>query len=389
MAETLNKRLFADANKYLVGGVNSPVRAFKQVGGDPIFIKSGRGSKIYDASGREFIDYCLSWGALILGHATPIVKAELKKAIDRGSSFGTPTELETEFAQTIIKAIPSIERIRLTNSGTEAVMGAIRLARAFTKKNKIIKFAGSYHGWADFTKFTLIAAYNDIKKVQDLLKNNKDIAAIIVEPVAANMGVVLSKAGFLEGLRKLTHKHNIVLTFNEVITGFRLTYGGAQNLFGINPDLTCLGKIIGGGLPGAAFGGRKEIMRLLAPEGNVYQAGTFSGNPLVTSAGLATLKKLIQLNPYQKLANDTRDLCQGMEKLAQKNRLKLKINFIGSMFSISTDLFKNFYHGLLKEGIYLSPSGYEADFLSIRHTAPDIEKTLQAVERTFKNLEEN
>ena len=398
MAETLNKRLFADANKYLVGGVNSPVRAFKQVGGDPIFIKSGRGSKIYDASGREFIDYCLSWGALILGHSDPEVKAGLKKATERGSSFGAATKLETEFCRLIFSAMPSIEKIRLTNSGTEAVMGAIRLARAFTKKNKIIKFAGSYHGSADylldcpgvpkgFTNLTLAAPYNDIKRVKDLVnKNKKDLAAIIVEPVAANMGVVLPEEGFLPELRKLTERNNIVLIFDEVITGFRLSLGGAQNLFHLKPDLTCLGKIIGGGLPCGAFGGRKEIMRLLAPEGNVYQAGTFSGNPLVASAGLATLKKLMQLNPYQKLAEQTRNLCQGIEILAKNNRVKLKINFIGSMFSIFLADFKKFYHGLLKEGIYLSPSGFEANFLSIKHTAPDREKTLQAVEKTFKIL---
>lgn len=393
----LNKRLFDEAKKYLVGGVNSPVRSFKQVGDYPIFIKRGRGSKIYSESGREFIDYCLSWGALILGHSHPEVKQELKKAIEMGSSFGAATKLEIELAKLIIEAMPSIEQVRLTNSGTEAVMAAIRLARAFTKKNKIIKFAGSYHGHADyllncpgvpenFTKFTLVASYGDSKKVEDLLKNDKDIAAVIVEPVAANMGVVLPEAGFLKELRKLTVKYNIILIFDEVITGFRLSFGGAQELFQIKPDLTTLGKIIGAGLPSGAFGGRKEIMRLLAPEGGVYQAGTFSGNPLTTSAGLVTLKKLMQLNPYQKLADETRYLCRGLETIAKRNRVKLKINFIGSMFSISLADFKKFYQGMLEEGIYLSPSALETDFLSIRHRALDLEKTLRAAEKTFQNL---
>jgi len=413
----LSKHLFNEARQYIAGGVNSPVRSFRAVGGYPIFVNHAKGSKIYGECQREFIDYCLSWGALILGHAHPKVVEALEKAIKFGTSFGAATRLETELAKIIIEAIPSIEKIRLTNSGTEAVMGAIRLARAYTGRNKIIKFLGSYHGHADylldcpgvpedFKKHTLTVPYNDIKKVEELVKQHKeDIAAIIVEPVAANMGVVLPKEGFLETLRKITHKYNIVLIFDEVITGFRLTLGGAQKLFNIGPDLTCLGKIIGGGLPIGAFGGRKEIMELLAPEGNVYQAGTFSGNPLTVSAGLTTLSVLSKDNPYSKLEEQTKQLCKGIYSKALDFGIKVRINYIGSMFSIfftdkavidynsartqDADLFKSFYHGLLKEGIYLSPSGFEANFLSTAHSKQDLEKTLKAVDGTFKNMRSN
>jgi glutamate-1-semialdehyde 2,1-aminomutase len=397
MVEILNKQLFLKAKQYIAGGVNSPVRSFKATGGLPIFIRSAKGSRIYSEDGREFIDYCLSFGALILGHSHPKVAAELKKAIDKGGSFGTPTKLETELAKAIIKAIPSIQNIRLTNSGTEAVMGAIRLARAFTMRNSIIKFSSAYHGHADylldcpgipgdFKKHTLTSAYNDIKGVEELFRQHKkDIAAIIVEPVAANNGLILPRNGFLEGLRKISQKYGSILIFDEVITGFRLSVGGAQEYFRIKPDLTCLGKIIGGGLPVGAFGGRKEIMQLLAPQGNVYQAGTFSGNPLTVSAGLATLRILLGDNPYLKLEEETRFLCENISCMAEKYRIKIKINFIGSMFSIDTDLFKRFYHGLLKEGIYFSPSWLEANFLSIAHSRQDIEKTLMAIEKIFKN----
>ena len=414
MVEKLNKRFFNAAKRYIAGGVNSPVRAFRAVGGEPVFIKSACGSKIYSEEGREFIDYCQSFGALILGHAHPKIREELKKAVDKGSSFAAPTKAETELARIIIKAIPSIERIRFTNSGTEAVMGVIRLARAYTQKNKIIKFAGSYHGHADylldcagipqdFKKHTLVAPYNEIKKVQSLIeRHKKDIAAIIVEPIAANMGVVLPQKGFLEALRELSDKHNILLIFDEVITGFRLTFGGAQKLFKINPDLTCLGKIIGGGLPVGAFGGRYEMMKLLAPEGNVYQAGTFSGNPLTVNAGLTTLKILSKNNPYLRLARMTRQLCEEIKRRAGKYGMRVKVNFVGSIFSIfftdtdaiddntakaqDTNLFKKFYHGLLKEGVYFSPSGFEANFISTAHTVSDIEKTQDAIDKTLKNL---
>lgn len=406
MVKALDKYLFNEAKKYLVGGVNSPVRSFKAVGGYPVFIKRGRGSKIYSEDDREFIDYCQSFGALILGHANPNVAKELKKAIDKGTSFATTTKLETELAKLIIKAIPSIERIRFTNSGTEAAMTAIRLSRAYTRKNKIIKFEGLYHGHADFTKYTLLAPYNNIKKVEDLVdKHREDIAAIIVEPVAGNMGVVLPEEDFLQSLRKIADKYHIVLIFDEVITGFRFIYGGAQKVFNLKPDLTVLGKIIGGGLPIGALGGKREIMALLAPDGPVYQAGTFSGNPVSVTAGLATLKILSETNPYKKLEVLTQDLCKGIKQIVEDYSLKIKINFIGSMFSIffadkevidyniaraqDTDLFKRFYHGLLKEGIYLSPSGLEANFLSVAHTAQDLEKTLNAVDRNLKNLRRN
>jgi len=414
VVEDLNQNLFNEAQRYIAGGVNSPVRAFKAVGGSPLFINRAGGSKIYSESGKEFIDYCLSFGALILGHSHPQVVNELKKAVDKGTSFGLPTKQETELARIIIKAVPSIERIRFTNSGTEAVMGAIRLARAYTQKNKIIKFKGAYHGHADylldgagmpqdFTKHTLVAPYNDIKKVEELIKQyKKDIAAIIVEPMAGNMGVVLPKKGFLEALNKLSDKHNIILIFDEVITGFRLAFGGAQGLFKVKPDLTCLGKIIGGGLPVGAFGGRYEIMRLLAPEGNVYQAGTFSGNSLTINAGLATLKKLSKDNPYLKLEKRTQQLCEKIKHTAEKHGIGMKINFAGSMFSIfitdeyiigydsaktqNTILFNKFYHKLLKEGIYFSPSGFEANFISVAHTDNDIEKTLNGIDKAFKKL---
>lgn len=419
MAKSLNEKLFIEAKEYIPGGVNSPVRSFRAAGSEPIFIKSGNGSKIYAEDGKSYIDYNLSWGALILGHAHTKVVGALKKAVGNGSSFGAPTNQETELAKVIIKAIPSIERLRLTNSGTEAVMGAVRLARAFTKRNKIIKFAGSYHGHADylldcpgvpeaFRRDTLVTPYNDLKKVEALVvRHKKDIAAIIVEPVAGNMGVVLPKEGFLQGLRKIADKYNIILIFDEVITGFRLTFGGAQKIFKVKPDLTCLGKIIGGGLPVGAFGGRKEIMDLLAPKGEVYQAGTFSGNPLTVNAGIATLKILSKENPYNKLEGLTKKICEGITKASKEAGNNIKINHIGSMFSVfftpapykvrgftnsvvidyntaknqDTGMFKSFYQSLLKKGIYLSPSGFEANFLSIAHTAQDIGDTIKAIGR--------
>lgn len=414
MVKTLNQQLFNTAKRYIPGGVNSPVRSFKAVGGYPIFIKEGKGSKIYSECGKEFIDYCMGFGALILGHSHPKVTEQVKKRVEKGSCLGTPTKLETELAKLITEAIPSIERVRLTNSGTEAVMTAIRLARAFTQRNKLIKFAGSYHGHADylldcpgvpedFKKYTLIASYNDIEKVKELVgQHQKDIAAIIIEPIAANMGVVLPKAGFLQGLRKIADKYKIVLIFDEVITGFRLAFGGVQKLFKVSADLTCLGKIIGGGLPIGAVGGKKEIMELLVPDGDIYQAGTFSGNPLSVTAGLVTLKVLTQDNPYKKLAAQTRYLCEEVKERGEKYGFKIKVNFLGSMFSIffadkevmdyniaasqETNLFKRFYHGLLKEGVYLSPSGLEANFISLVHTKRDLENTLEAADKTFKNL---
>lgn len=431
------KELFAQAKKYIPGGVNSPVRSFSAVGGYPVFVKEAKGSKIYGECGREFIDYCLSWGALILGHAHPKVIAALEEALKKGTSFGTATKLEIELAKLITEAQPSIEQVRLTNSGTEAVMSAIRLARAYTKRNKIIKFGGSYHGHADyllvnpaparrgwvkggsaqatlgipnslgvpkdFSKHTLVLPYNDLVQLEKTVaKYQKDIAAIIVEPVAANCGVIRPISGFLTGLRKTADKYNLVLIFDEVITGFRLSYAGAQGYFKIKPDLTCLGKIIGGGLPVGAFGGKKEIMQLLAPEGGVYQAGTLSGNPIAVTAGIVTLNTLKDNNPYESLEKKTKEFCEQIKKKARAYKVKLKINYLGSLFSIFfTDkdvinytsaclqdlrLFKKFYHRLLKYGIYFSPSAFEANFLSTAHTDEDIEKTLQVIDQTLRDL---
>ncbi|MFH0732598.1 MAG: glutamate-1-semialdehyde 2,1-aminomutase [Candidatus Omnitrophota bacterium] len=421
------KSLFCEAKKFIPGGVNSPVRSFQAVGGYPVFMKEALGSKIYGECGREFIDYCLSWGALILGHAHPEVTKALIEAIKKGTSFGTATKLEIELAKLIVEALPSIEQIRFTNSGTEAAMGAIRLARAYTKKEKIIKFEGAYHGHADyllvkagsgqatlglpdslgvprdFIKHTLVLPYNDIERVLETVKKyQKDLAAIIIEPALANCGIVLPKEGFLQSLREIADKYNIVLIFDEVITGFRLSYAGAQGHFNVRPDLTCLGKIIGGGLPVGAFGGKIDIMQLLAPEGPVYQAGTLSGNPIAVSAGIATLNILKKDNPYRNLERMTKEFCEKIREKAKDLKIKLKVNSIGSMFSLFfTDrevvdfnsskmqdlrLFKKFFHGLLKRCVYFSPSGFEANFLSTAHSAEDLNKTLKFIETELKGL---
>lgn len=426
-ALAIAKSLFDEAKRYIPGGVNSPVRSFKAVGGYPVFVNRASGSKIYGECGREFIDYCLSWGALILGHVHPTVVSALQKAIRNGTSFGTATKLETELARLIVEAVPSIEQVRLTNSGTEAVMSAIRLARGYTNKNKIIKFDGSYHGHADyllvkagsgqatlgiptskgvpedFSKHTIVLPFNNLKRVEDTAKKlQKDLAALIVEPVQANCGVVLPQEDFLQGLRKIADRFGIILIFDEVITGFRLSYSGAQGYFGVRPDLTCLGKIIGGGLPVGAFGGKKEIMRYLAPEGSVYQAGTLSGNPLSVTAGITTLKILKESKPYKSLQETVEKLSRFLELRAQEYQIKIKINRIGSLFSVfflDTDvtdyktaqkqdlkLFKRFYHGMLKEGIYLSPSGFETNFLSSSHTREDLDKTLGAIDLVLQDI---
>ncbi|MBI3991256.1 MAG: glutamate-1-semialdehyde 2,1-aminomutase [Candidatus Omnitrophica bacterium] len=414
MATGLNSKLFQEAKKYLVGGVNSPVRSFRVVGGAPLFVNRGRGARIYTCEGRQYLDYCMSWGALILGHAHPQIRLVAKKAIDKGSSFGTASKQETILAKLICQAIPSIERVRLTNSGTEAVMSALRLARAYTGRRKIIRFKGAYHGHADslldckgipqdFTKHTLVCPYNDIENLESLVRKYKDdMAAVIVEPIAGNMGVVLPKDGFLAGLREITSRYKAILIFDEVITGFRLIYGGAQKLYAIKPDLTCLGKIIGGGFPCGAFGGKKDIMRLLAPEGFVYQAGTFSGNSVSVSAGITALTILSRGSYYQKLEKLTQYLCRGIARLAGEYKVALKINSAGSMFTLfftgekvvdydsassqDVKLFKRFYHGLLQRGVYLSPSGLEANFISIAHTLNDIDFTLDSIKEVFKKI---
>ncbi len=423
----ISKNLFNEAKALIPGGVNSPVRSFKGVGGYPVFVKRGKGSKIYSECNKPFIDYCLSWGALILGHARSEVVVSLSQAIKRGTSFGTATKSEIELARIIVEAVPSIERVRLTNSGTEAVMSAVRLARAYAKKDKILKFEGAYHGHADyllakagsgnaalgitnsagvprdFVKHTLVLPYNDIERVKKAVKKHqKHLAAIIVEPVLANCGVVLPKQGFLQGLRGIADKYNIVLIFDEVITGFRLSYAGAQGYFNIKADLTCLGKIIGGGLPVGAFGGKKEIMKLLAPEGPVYQAGTLSGNPVVVNAGITTLNILKKNSPYADLAKKTTKFCNSIKEKSKAFGIRLEINHIGSMLSIffthkeitdfssskaqDIELFKKFFHGLLKNGVYFSPSGFESNFLSTAHSDGDLAKTLKSIEQALNSL---
>ncbi|MAF86125.1 MAG: glutamate-1-semialdehyde-2,1-aminomutase [Dehalococcoidales bacterium] len=423
-----SRGLFREAQRYLPGGVDSPVRAFKAVGGTPPFIVRGQGSKVYDADGNEYIDYVCSWGPLILGHAHPQVVDALKKAIECGTSFGAPTELEITLAKMICSAIPSIEMVRFVNSGTEATMSALRLARAFTGRDKIIKFAGGYHGHADgllvkggsglatlglpnspgvptnYAHSTLVAPYNNAKAVAQLFQRYpNDIAAVIVEPVAANMGVVSPQPGFLESLRGLTSRFGALLIFDEVITGFRVTYGGAQNLFKITPDLTCLGKIIGGGLPVGAYGGKQEIMEMVAPNGPVYQAGTLSGNPLAMTAGIETLKILSQPEVYERLEDAASRLEEGIVKAVFSPKLKLTVSRFASLLTIffsgnpaldyesvshaETALFGRFFQQLLSEGVYWSPSQFEAAFVSLAHSTDDIRLTVGTISKVLSHVE--
>ncbi len=365
--------LWQQANKYLVGGVNSPVRAFGPVGGNPVFIAKAKGSKVWDVEGQQYIDYVGSWGALIAGHAHPKIIAAASAALKKGSSFGAPTEAETELAQEICQAFPSIQKVRLVSSGTEAVMGAINVARVYSGRKQVITFKGCYHGWilsADTNK--KILPYNDLEAVSKVIKKeHKQIGAIIVEPVAGNMGVKAPKPEFLKGLRRLADRFKIVLIFDEIITGFRIAYGGAQEYFGIKADLTCLGKVIGGGFPIAAYGGKKEVMDLVAPKGSVYQAGTLSGNPVAVAAGLATLKILSSKGVYVKLEERTKELCLGMKK---------PFSQIGSMFSFvfgSENEFRRFFWKLLRQGIYFAPSASEANFISLAHSDRDIKETIK------------
>lgn len=422
-----SKKLFKVAQRYLPGGVNSPVRAFKAVGGTPLFIKRGRGSRIYDEDGNEFIDYVCSWGPLILGHSHPRVVAAIKKAVGRGSSFGAPTELETILAKMVCEAMPSIEMVRFVNSGTEATMSAIRLARAFTSRNRVMKFAGCYHGHSDgllakagsgmatlgipscpgvpatVTAETLVAPYNNLKAVEQLLKDfASDIAAVIVEPIAGNMGVVLPKPGFLKHLRGLTRKYGALLIFDEVITGFRVAYGGAQSLYNIAPDLTCLGKIIGGGLPIGAYGGRKEIMEMVAPFGPVYQAGTLAGNPVAMTAGIETLNILRQSKVYDRLERKSSLLEKGIIQAATEAKVDIQLARVGSIFTIfftkepvtayenaanaDSERYARFFHQMLSHGVYLPPSQFEAAFVSVAHTDQDIQVTVDAANKAFNSL---
>jgi len=420
MNRSKSKQLFTEAQRVLPGGVDSPVRAFKSVGGDPVFIKRGEGSHIFDEDGNEYIDYVGSWGPLILGHAHPDVVRAVQRIAESGTSFGAPTALETELAHLVCEAVPSIEMVRFVSSGTEATMSAIRLARAFTERDKIVKFAGCYHGHADgllvkagsgattlgvpdspgvpqgYAQNTLIASYNDLDAVKALFAAHKDIAAVIVEPVAANMGVVLPKQGFLEGLREVTASNGVLLIFDEVITGFRLAYGGAQERFGVLPDLTCLGKIIGGGLPVGAYGGRTEIMERMAPLGPVYQAGTLSGNPLAMTAGIETLRRLSDPKVYSQLEERTSTLEKGVVAAAQKAGVKLRTARVGSLMTTffvaepvidydsairaDTGMFGKFHRQLLDQGIYWPPSQFEAAFVSLAHNEDDILKTIWVVE---------
>jgi glutamate-1-semialdehyde 2,1-aminomutase len=416
---------FKKACRFMSGGVNSPVRAFKSVGCSPIFIEKGKGSKIYDINNREYIDYVCSWGALILGHSHPSVVKAVKTAAQKGTSFGAPTNAETVLAEMIVDAFDSIDKVRLVSSGTEAVMTAIRLARAFTGKNYLLKMSGCYHGHSDsmlvsagsgsaeFSKplcpgvpkslssLTLVADFNDIDSARRAFKKFKNkIAACIIEPVAANMGVILPKPGYLRSLRKLCDKNKALLIFDEVITGFRLCFGGAQTIFKIKPDLTCLGKIIGGGLPCAAVGGRADIMDMLAPTGPVYQAGTLSGNPLATAAAIATLKILKDKKFYARLEEKAKMLHLGLAETAKKASVPMTINRIGSLLSCfftkktvknfndakAADIpfFKAFFAEMLKNGVYLAPSPFEAMFISAALTKKDVEKTIAAVHNSLK-----
>jgi glutamate-1-semialdehyde 2,1-aminomutase len=427
MKITRSIKLFEKAQHLIPGGVNSPVRAFRSVGGQPRFIKRAKGARLYDLDGNTYIDYVLSWGPMILGHASPTVVSAIKKAAERGTSYGAPTELEVELADQIRDAFPSMEKSRLVSSGTEAVMSAIRVARGFTKRDGVLKFEGCYHGHsdyllakagsglttlgipdslgvpADFAKHTLTAPYNDIRTVQRILRDRgKDLACIIVEPVAGNMGVVPPAPDFLPALRQLATDHDILLIFDEVISGFRVHYGGAQALYGVTPDLTVLGKIIGGGLPVGAYGGRRDIMDLIAPAGPVYQAGTLSGNPLAVTAGLATLKQLRAKNLYKQLEERSAALARGVADEAKRAGIALTQTRVGSMLTSfftqepvvdwnsakksDTKRYGLFFHGMLEQGIYLAPSQFEAAFLSTAHTSADIEKTIRAARVAFKSL---
>ena len=420
-----SERLFKKAQRYIPGGVNSPVRAFQAVGGTPLFIQRAQGARIWDVDGKEYIDYVASWGPMILGHAHPQVMEAIQRAAERGTSYGAPTALEVELASLIVKAVPSVELVRMVNSGTEAVMSAIRLARGHTSRDKVIKFEGCYHGHsdgllvragsgattfgtpdspgvpADYTRNTLLAPFNNLDAVQGLVKTNTgQIACIILEPIAGNMGVIPPREGFLEGLRKLCDYEGIVLIFDEVITGFRVGWSGAQGFYGVMPDLTCLGKIIGGGLPVGAFGGKREIMEELAPLGGVYQAGTLSGNPLAMTAGIETLKLLKEKGTYQRLEEKAAYLCGEAEKIARSSGVPTSFTRVGSMFCTfftpgpvvdyasakqsDTEAFRRYFWALLERGVYIAPSQFEAGFLSLAHTDEDIEKTLAALQSALQ-----
>lgn len=420
MRNTKNKRLFEEAKKVIPGGVNSPVRAFKAVEGGPIFIEKAKGAYLYDADGNRYIDYCMSWGPMILGHAHKEILSEVRKAMSRGTSYGIPTEQETVLAKMIAGAIESVEKVRLVSSGTEATMTAIRLARGATGRDKIVKFIGCYHGHVDhmlvqagsgpltlgtpsspgvpkdFTRNTILATYNDLEHTKKVFaKYAGQIAAVIVEPVAGNMGVVVPSMSFLKGLRTLCNKNKSLLIFDEIITGFRVAYGGVQKQFGVKADLTCLGKIIGGGFPIGAIGGRAAIMNHLSPEGTVYQAGTLSGNPVCVAAGIATLKILKSQKIYRGLEKKTAAFCSEISVILGKKGVAHTINRIGSMFTLfftpgpvadyksalksDTKKYGRYFGKMLNGGVYIPPSQFEANFLSTAHSDAHLQKTLSAI----------
>lgn len=427
MSRANSEKMFAEAQQVLVGGVNSPVRAFKSVGGNPILMVRGEGATLFDVDGNSYIDYVGSWGPLILGHAHPEIVAALNQAINHGTSFGTSTKVEVKLAKKITSAFPGMDQIRFVNSGTEATMSALRLARAFTQRDKIIKFDGGYHGHADLllvqagsgvatlgmpdspgvpsaaTQDTVSVPFNDLDAVKEIFtKYAEQIAAIIIEPVAGNMGLVLPESDFLQGLRNITKAYGALLIFDEVMTGYRVAYGGAQTKFGIEPDLTCLGKVIGGGLPVGAYGGRRDIMSHLAPLGSVYQAGTLSGNPLAMMAGLTTLNLIGQAGVYDRLESSTQLLSKGLREAAKQAGIAVQVNQIGSMFNLffsekpvkdyeqakatQHQLYTPFFQSMLDQGIYLPPSPFETWFMSLAHTDQQIEQTLNAAKVAFGRL---
>ncbi|MFO7272617.1 MAG: glutamate-1-semialdehyde 2,1-aminomutase [Sphaerobacter thermophilus] len=424
---TRSERAFAEAQRYMPGGVNSPVRAFRAVGGTPPFIERGQGSRLTDVDGNVYIDYVCSWGPLIAGHAHPAVTARLHEAVDRGTSYGAPTEAETELARLVVEMVPSIEMVRFVNSGTEATMSALRLARGATGRDKIVKFAGCYHGHADAllstagsgvltlgipsgpgvtagtAADTISLPFNDLDAVRAVFAESGDqIAAVIVEPVAGNMGVIPPAEGFLEGLREITREHGALLIFDEVITGFRVAPGGAQERYGVLPDLTCLGKIIGGGLPVGAYGGRRDLMEQMAPLGPVYQAGTLSGNPLAMAAGIATLELLREPGTYERLEALGAQLAEEMTRAAEAAGVPLTVNRVGSMLTgfftegpvtdyasataADTTRYARFHQAMLARGVYLAPSQFEAAFVSLAHTAEDLEQTAEAAMAAMREV---
>ena len=425
MAGILSRKFFEEAIKVIPGGVNSPVRACKSVGADPVFFAGGAGPFLIDVDGQEYVDYVASWGPLILGHAHPEVVSAVQAAAENGTSFGAPTWMEVELARLICEFVPSVEMVRLVNSGTEATMSAVRLARGYTGRKKIVKFDGCYHGHADsflvkagsgvatlgipgspgvpeeIVSNTISLPYNDLEAVREAFeKMGEEIAAVIVEPIAGNMGVIPPKEGFLEGLREITLKHGALLIFDEVITGFRVGLSGAQGLYGVTPDLTCLGKIIGGGLPVGAYGGKAEIMKHIAPDGPVYQAGTLSGNPIAVAAGLATLRILSRPGIYDRLEELSKRLAEGLAKAAKEAGAKVTFNRVGSMMTCffregevtdfasaaasDTERYGTFWREMLARGVYLAPSQFEAAFVSLAHTEEEIDYTIEAAREAFK-----